>query len=113
MAFKIQAACGCNIGRRRTNNEDNFYFDNRLLPKENRGLKTAVMIEQPLEREQCYGVFDGMGGESYGEEASFLAAQTAKEHQKILAGCFVCAVVRHSAILQLTAEGTVKLQIFL
>ncbi|MBR6526974.1 MAG: serine/threonine-protein phosphatase [Lachnospiraceae bacterium] len=85
MAFKIQAACGCNIGRRRTNNEDNFYFDNRLLPKENRGLKTAVMIEQPLEREQCYGVFDGMGGESYGEEASFLAAQTAKEHQKILA----------------------------
>ena len=72
MAFKIQAACGCNIGRRRTNNEDNFYFDNRLLPKENRGLKTAVMIEQTLEREQCYGVFDGMGGESYGEEASFL-----------------------------------------
>lgn len=85
MAFKIQAACGCNIGRRRTNNEDNFYFDNRLLPKDNQGLKTAVMVELPLEREQCYGVFDGMGGESYGEEASFLAAAVAKNREKILA----------------------------
>lgn len=85
MAFKIQAACGCNIGRRRTNNEDNFYFDNRLLPKENQGLKTAVMVEQRLEREMCFGVFDGMGGESYGEEASFLAAAVAKNQEKILA----------------------------
>ena len=85
MAFKIQAACGCNIGRRRTNNEDNFYFDNRLLPKENKGLKTAVAIEQMLEREQCYGVFDGMGGESYGEEASFIAAAVAKNSEKLLA----------------------------
>ena len=85
MAFKIEAACGCNIGRRRTNNEDNFYFDNRILPKDNRGLKTAVAISQMLEREQCYGVFDGMGGESYGEEASFLAAAVTKNREKILA----------------------------
>ncbi len=85
MAFKIQAACGCHIGRRRTNNEDNFYFDDRLLPKENHGLKTAVAIEQVLEREQYFGVFDGMGGESYGEEASFLAAAVAKNQKKELA----------------------------
>jgi len=85
MAFQIKAACSCHIGRRRTNNEDNFCFDNRLLPKENRGLKAAVMVEQVLERELCYGVFDGMGGESYGEEASFLAAAVAKNREKILA----------------------------
>lgn len=85
MAFRMEAACGCNIGRRRTNNEDNFYFDNRLLPKENTGLKAAVAVERPLEREQCYGVFDGMGGESYGEEASFIAAAVAKNTEKLLA----------------------------
>lgn len=85
MAYKIEAACGCNIGRRRTNNEDNFCFDSRILPKENRGLKAAVSIEEELKREQFYGVFDGMGGESYGEEASFLAAATAKNSEKILA----------------------------
>lgn len=85
MAYRIEAACGCNIGRRRTNNEDNFYFDNRLLPKENRGLKDAVAIDIPLEREECFGVFDGMGGESYGEEASFLAAAVAKNSEKLLA----------------------------
>lgn len=85
MAFRIEAACGCNMGRRRTNNEDNFCFDNQLLPKENKGLKTAVAIEQLLEHEQCYGVFDGMGGESFGEEASFLAAAVAKNSEKRLA----------------------------
>ncbi len=84
MAYQIDAACGCSIGRRRTNNEDNFIFDNRILPKENRGLKAAVAARQQLKRELIYGVFDGMGGESYGEEASFLAAAVAKNSEKQL-----------------------------
>ncbi len=85
MAYRIEAACGCNIGLRRTNNEDNFIFDNRILPKVNKGLKASVVTEQELRRELIYGVFDGMGGESYGEEASFLAAATAKNSEKLLA----------------------------
>lgn len=85
MAYKIEAACGCNMGRRRSNNEDNFCFDNRILPRENTGLKTAVEINKELQRQQFYGVFDGMGGESYGEEASFLAADTARTSEKVLA----------------------------
>lgn len=85
MAFQIEAACGCNTGRRRSNNEDNFYFDGRLLPKNNDGLKEALTVERMLEREQIFGVFDGMGGESYGEEASFLAASEAKKSEALLA----------------------------
>lgn len=84
MAYTIEAACGCNIGRRRTNNEDNFYFDNRQLPLENEGLETAIAIESVLKREQCYGVFDGMGGENYGEEASYVAATVVKDTEKLL-----------------------------
>lgn len=85
MAYQIEAACGCNTGRRRSNNEDNFYFDSRMLPLENTGLKTAVATECGLKQEVIYGVFDGMGGENYGEEASFLAATIAKESGKVLA----------------------------
>lgn len=85
MAYKIEAACGCNMGRRRSNNEDNFCFDNRILPRENTGLRAAVEIRKELERQQFFGVFDGMGGESYGEEASFLAADTARNSEKLLA----------------------------
>ncbi len=84
-SYQIEAACCCNMGRRRSNNEDNFCFDNRVLPKDNTGLKHAVTVERKLEREQYYGVFDGMGGESYGEEASFLAASVAQDSTKVLA----------------------------
>ena len=87
MAFRIEAACGCNVGRRRAGNEDNFYFDGRILPRDNDGLRAAGM-EEDLKRELCYGVFDGMGGESYGEEASYLAAETVKGSTKLLADFF-------------------------
>lgn len=79
MGLRIEAACNCNIGRRRANNEDNFYFAGRTLPSENRGLKASVSMEAPLSGEMVFGVFDGMGGEKYGEEASYMAAKTAKE----------------------------------
>lgn len=88
MKFKIEAACGCNTGRRRNNNEDNFCFNQLILPLENDGLKSTIAIDMPLKGEQIYGVFDGMGGESYGEEASYLAALTAKECEKHSAGFF-------------------------
>ena len=76
MIYQLTAACGCNIGRVRTNNEDNFYFDGLSLPEENTGLSGYVVKKTYLEREACFGVFDGMGGEEYGEKASFAAVQT-------------------------------------
>ena len=78
MIFQISAACGCTIGRVRTNNEDNFYFDGISLPETNNGLSGNVVKKTYLEREICYGVFDGMGGEEYGEKASFAAVETTK-----------------------------------
>ena len=69
MIFQLSAACGCNIGRVRTNNEDNFYFDGISLPENNKGLSGCVVKKTYLEREVCFGVFDGMGGEEYGEKA--------------------------------------------
>lgn len=75
MQFTIQAACGCNRGKVRANNEDNFYFDGRCLPRENNGLRHAITMEATLQKEQCMAVFDGLGGGNYGEYASFYAAE--------------------------------------
>lgn len=84
MTYTIEAACGCSIGKIRANNEDNFYFDGRCLPVENRGMKRPVFLRKQLEKIFCCGIFDGMGGEDHGEVAAFTAAQTMKTEAKRL-----------------------------
>lgn len=78
MRRKIYAACGCNIGKKRQNNEDNFYFDGDYLPSDNTGLAEILTFRQPVpnawEEPVFFAVFDGMGGGDYGEIASNLAA---------------------------------------
>ena len=75
MAYILDAACLCNTGRVRKNNEDNFYFDGRCLDVENNGLRTPLVMKKPLRQGLCVAVFDGMGGENFGEYASFAAAE--------------------------------------
>lgn len=77
--YCVTAACGCNMGKVRGNNEDNFYFGQRFLPKDNTGLPGIIDYQSTLEQPVYFGVFDGMGGESYGEEAAYLAAWTMYE----------------------------------
>lgn len=75
MAYSIEAACYCKTGKVRKNNEDNFFFDGRCLEADNNGLHHPVTMEEALKNELCVAVFDGMGGENYGELASFAAAE--------------------------------------
>lgn len=75
----ILAACGCSTGNIRANNEDNFYFNGDILPAENRALSTVLTAEIPAEQDFCAAVFDGMGGEQFGEWAAFTAARQMKE----------------------------------
>ena len=84
MGFIIEAACGCNKGKIRKNNEDNFYFDGKCLEAENNGLKNPVHIEAPAKRGLSYAVFDGMGGENFGEIASFAAARQMQQTERTL-----------------------------
>ena len=80
MNYKLEAACGCNTGYVRSNNEDNFYFDKRILPPDNKALKHAVsVVYKESGRNEIFSVFDGMGGEEDGQIASFLAASKLKE----------------------------------
>lgn len=73
MSFLLHAACNCNTGRVRSNNEDNFFFDNISLREENNGLDTPLTMKFRTNKPKLVGVFDGMGGESHGEAASFSA----------------------------------------
>jgi len=73
----IEAAIRCEIGKVRTNNEDNFYFDGKTLKKVNKGMpktKHKVFSSDDV----FFGVFDGMGGEACGEVASYMAASEVK-----------------------------------
>lgn len=84
MGFSIEAACCCHMGKVRKNNEDNFYFEGKCLEAENNGLKNPVYIATPVKRGLCYAVFDGMGGENYGEIASFAAARQMQQTKRTL-----------------------------
>ena len=83
---KFTSACGCNIGRIRSNNEDNFCFNGIILQAENRGLRDVLFASGTLDKPFCMGVFDGMGGEAFGEEASYIAATVLKERSSSCIG---------------------------
>lgn len=72
----IKAACSCHQGKIRLNNEDNFFFDGVILNQDNSGLEKVLSLEKCLCEPIYFGVYDGMGGEAFGEEASYLAAET-------------------------------------
>lgn len=91
MRFSIDAACGCSTGKIRKNNEDNFYFDGKCLEKENDGLKYPVTFDSILKNGFCVSVFDGMGGENFGEYASFAAARQMQQTERKLSDFFVPA----------------------
>lgn len=83
MTLVLSAACGCNIGRHRRNNEDNFYFDGRFMPENNSGTERILTCRRPLGEETMdFAVFDGMGGQADGQVASCLAASVFAEEAR-------------------------------
>ena len=89
MVYIFNAACGCNMGKIRRNNEDNFFFDGRCLEELNTGLKHPVTMDCKLDKEVFVAVFDGMGGENFGETASFTAAEQMRAMTRKLTDYFI------------------------
>jgi len=84
MKYKIEASCGCHIGRIRSNNEDNFYFNGRILQQDHISLRHPACQQFTTDTDVILAVFDGMGGEEHGEIASFVAANTMMDCHKAL-----------------------------
>lgn len=71
---ELDAACVCDKGLKRSNNEDNYYFAGRYLSRDNDGLEGCLSDQTPLPEDAFFAVYDGMGGGDYGEVASYTAA---------------------------------------
>ena len=84
--IKYTSAVSVDKGLIRNNNEDNFYFNGEYLNANERD-NSNTFTSSPSNQMQIYGVFDGMGGEALGEEASLIAAQVmSKTHKKLTSG---------------------------
>ena len=67
MSYQINYAYTCHTGKVRRNNEDNFWCCGDLLPASNNGMEEIHTGTCPREKLPTLAVFDGMGGESQGE----------------------------------------------
>ncbi len=76
-SIRLSAACISDRGKRRTDNEDNFYFDGAYLSAESDGTEQCLNFEIEPDGNVLLAVFDGMGGGDYGEVASYEAAAAA------------------------------------
>lgn len=75
MSYQIDYAYTCHMGKVRANNEDNFWCCGTQLPAENQGIEGVHSGKISQCRLPALAVFDGMGGESCGEIAAYLAAE--------------------------------------
>lgn len=82
MAYQIEYAYTCHIGKVRNNNEDNFWCCGESLDSENKGMSHVRSGKIKQTDSPLLAVFDGMGGESCGEMAAFLAAESCGEFYK-------------------------------
>lgn len=79
--LNINAVAICNKGKIRENNEDNLLFHSEILDEIHEGTEGMWRKESAGTKHPClYGVFDGMGGHSKGEYASYVAADMARRH---------------------------------
>jgi len=72
---EILAACISHQGFVRNRNEDNILFDCKCMEKDHTGTNGVLTLHKRIGDEPIvFGLFDGMGGETRGEYASFIAA---------------------------------------
>ncbi len=84
-----KAACISMQGPVRRKNEDNILFNWNFLDADHNGTDGLLYIDEEIrDKAVVFGLFDGMGGETGGEYASFLAAShfsKLKEEERITA----------------------------
>ncbi len=82
MKNKIEYAEICFKGLVRENNEDNFWCDGQYLSCVNNGTDSVFTGHTDTVNFATFAVFDGMGGESCGEMAAYLAAEKFDQIQR-------------------------------
>ena len=75
---RIKFAARSDVGKVRTNNEDNLFCNGVIMKEDERD--KPFFINGICEAPCIFAVFDGMGGEDCGELASLTAAESLCEH---------------------------------
>ena len=78
----MNVSLATDTGRVRKNNEDNFYLDGKY--RHVYGKNECENYTELAETAHTYGIFDGMGGEAFGETASALASVQLGQTARIL-----------------------------
>lgn len=79
--FEVHMTCISNTGKVRTQNEDNLSFCGKYFPLEHQSMEKVSTCKLSSETRPAVAIFDGMGGESAGELASYTAAKLFSEYQ--------------------------------
>ena len=81
----VVKACGASYkGNIRGHNEDNIYLDGEY--RKNLSEDVSLIESERESDAHIFAVFDGLGGESYGENASLIAAQLLKQYEEAYGG---------------------------
>ncbi len=91
-----------NIGTTRPANEDNYYCCGSF--RERLQAPVEELLQNPEGEALLFAVFDGMGGEAAGDEASLLCAQTL-DRERIEGGMFEAPAYYHRANAAVTSLG--------
>ena len=78
LSYTIEYACVSDRGLVRAVNQDNYFCGNTFAPRACEKTKGVLTGWAKASEGALFGVFDGMGGEQAGEDASYLAASAAK-----------------------------------
>ena len=73
MGYFIDYAVLCDKGKTRFRNQDNFWCAGKFLECGKDRLTAPVSGSSPMSSRPAFAVFDGLGGEKYGDIAAFLA----------------------------------------
>lgn len=75
--YTLECSCFCDIGKVRTDNQDNYVFDFSIMDKEKQCLDSVLTFTRCQDSyPMIFGAFDGIGGSSNGKLAASLAAKT-------------------------------------
>ena len=86
--YRIRYEGICIQGDVRINNEDNLLWAGRCLPLVHGDMREGLSGIASPEGGAWFAVFDGMGGEVFGEAASYIAAREMVQQEKLgAAGC--------------------------
>lgn len=75
MHYNIIYSCISDTGKIRKINQDNFICNNHYMNADGSGVRFPLCGRISSKTGALFGVFDGMGGEEYGEIAAFIAAK--------------------------------------